>query len=94
MKRCMVPTLHDKFQVKKMHTESHDIRTKYIKEVNSIINTLWIPNVISYNQFTCMNLMFNESITICWVMELKCNHCILKHTVIGNIQMEDTNQNY
>ena len=34
--------------------------TKYIREVNSIMHTLSIPKVISYNQFTCFQL--NEMI--------------------------------
>ena len=49
VKRYMDPTFHHKFQVKKMYTESQDIRTKYIRGVNSIMNTLPIPKVISYN---------------------------------------------
>ena len=60
MRRCMDLTFHDKFQVKKMYTESHDIRTKYIRGVNSIMNTLPIPKVISYNQFACIEL--NETL--------------------------------
>ena len=75
MKRCMYPTFHDKFQVKKMYTASHDIRTKYISKVDSIMNTLSMPKVISYNQFACIE--FNEAITICWVMVLNCNTCTL-----------------
>ena len=36
VKKCMEPTFHDKFQIKKMYTESHDIRTKHIRGVNSM----------------------------------------------------------
>ena len=49
VKRYMNPTFHDKFQVKKMNLESHGIRTKYVIGVNSIMNTLPIPKIISYN---------------------------------------------
>ena len=47
VKRCMNPTFHDKFQVKKMYTKSHDTRTKYIRGVISMMNTLSNPKVIS-----------------------------------------------
>ena len=40
MKRCMDKAFHWKFQVEEMCTESHDIRTKDIKGVNSIMNLL------------------------------------------------------
>ena len=60
VKRCMAPTFHNKFQVKKIHTESNDKRTKYIRGVNAILNTVPMPKVISYNRFACIQL--NESI--------------------------------
>ena len=60
VKRCMDPTFHDKFQIKKMYKESHDVMTKYIRGVNSIINTLPFLKVISYNGFVCIEL--NETI--------------------------------
>ena len=49
VKRCIDLTFHDTFQVKKMHTESHDTRIKCIRGVNLIMNTLPIPKFISYN---------------------------------------------
>ena len=60
VKRCMDPTYHNKFQVKKMHADSHDSGTVNIRGVNSIINALPNPKVISYNQFACIEL--NETI--------------------------------
>ena len=36
VKRCMDSSFHDKFQVKEMYIESHDIKTKYIWGVNSM----------------------------------------------------------
>ena len=38
VKRCMDPTFHDKFHVKQMYTESHDITTKHIRGVKLILN--------------------------------------------------------
>ena len=61
MKRCMDPTFHDKFQVRKMYTESHDVRMKFIRGVSSIKNTVPIPKVTSYEQFVCIEL--NEIIS-------------------------------
>ena len=51
---------HDKFQVKQMYTESHDITIKHIREVKLIMITFPISKVISYNQFTCIEL--NETV--------------------------------
>ena len=39
-----------------MYAESHDTRTKYIRGVNSTMNTLQIPKVVSYNQLACIEL--------------------------------------
>ena len=85
VKRCMNLTCNDKRQVKKIYTESHDIRTKYISGVNSIMNTLPIPKVISYNQLSCKDL--NETIN-----HMLGNGCELKSLDIncdtdGNILM-------
>ena len=34
VKNCMDPTFYDKFNVRKMYTETYDIRKKYIRGVN------------------------------------------------------------
>ena len=49
VKRCMDLTFHDKFQVKKMFPESHNIRTKCIRGINLIMNMLPFPKLIRYN---------------------------------------------
>ena len=60
VKRCMDPKFNDKFKVKKIYTNSNDIRMKYIRGVNSIMSTLLILKIIRYHQFACIEL--NESI--------------------------------
>ena len=57
-----------------MYTESHDTWIKYIRGVNSLMNTLPIPKVISCNQLAFIE--FNETINhmLGYGIELKSLH--------------------
>ena len=57
-----------------MYIEPQDIRTKYIKGVNSNMNTLPIPKIISYNQFTCVPLKESINNMLSHRTELKSLH--------------------